>query len=64
MFVQICLKLKINNVSIVFLQLTDTESGKIGPFAATLLNTYNFMDTERVTISQDKISAAVSNVST
>ncbi|WAR22191.1 hypothetical protein MAR_016165, partial [Mya arenaria] len=38
------------------------ESGKVRLSIATYLDEQNFTDAERVTISQDKISAAVNNV--
>ncbi|WAR22190.1 hypothetical protein MAR_016164 [Mya arenaria] len=37
------------------------ESGKVNSFTATFLDEYNFMDTEGMTVSQDKISAAINN---
>ncbi|XP_052771096.1 uncharacterized protein LOC128210786 [Mya arenaria] len=37
------------------------ESGKVNSFTATILDVYNFMDTEGMTISQDTISVAINN---
>ncbi|WAR22192.1 hypothetical protein MAR_016166, partial [Mya arenaria] len=37
------------------------ESGKVNSFTATFLDEYNVMDTEGMTVSEDKISAAINN---